>query len=227
METYHDKKLPNESEQYRVQRNELLQEEINLRAQAERVAAKRRELPLGGKLKEDYEFEMLDKNNDIVKIRLSELFGDKKSLIIYSFMYGPESKNPCTMCTSIIGALNGNATDIEQSAGIVVVAKSDIGRITEFAEKRNWHSVKLASSLSNTYNIDYYGEDEHGNQWPICNVFVKRNNEIYHSYATELLHVKPEEGMNARHVDFMWPLYNYLDITPEGRGDWYPKLTYD
>ena len=227
METYHDKKLPNESEQYRVQRNELLQEEIELRAQAERVAARRRELPLGGKLKEDYEFDMFDANGGNKKTRLSELFGNKKSLIIYSFMYGPDAENPCPMCTSIIDALNSNATDIEQNASIIVVAKSDIGRTREFAKKRNWHAVKLTSSLHNNYNIDYYGEDEQGNQWPICNVFVKRENEIYHSYATELLHVKTEEGMNARHVDFMWPLYNYLDITPEGRGDWYPMLAYD
>lgn len=227
METYHDKNLPNESEQYRLLRNELLKEEIDLRAQAERVAAMRRELPPGGIIKEDYEFEMIAENGDNLKVRLSELFGSKKSLIIYSFMYGPEAKNPCPMCTSIIGALSSNVTDIEQNASIVVVAKSDIRRIAAFAEQRNWHAVKLASSQYNSYNIDYYAEDEQGNQWPICNVFVKRDNEIYHSYATELLHVKPEEGMNARHVDFMWPLYNYLDITPEGRGDWYPKLAYD
>ena len=161
------------------------------------------------------------------EIKLSELFGYKTSLIIYNFMYGPDAQNPCTMYTSIISALNGNARDIEQSASIVVVAKSAINRITEFAKKRNWHAVQLASSIKNNYNIDYYGEDEQGNQWPICNVFVKRENEIYHSYATELLHVEPEEGMNARHVDFMWPLYNYLDVTPEGRGNWYPKLAYD
>jgi predicted dithiol-disulfide oxidoreductase (DUF899 family) len=227
METYHDKNLPNESEQYRLLRNELLKEEIDLRAQAERVAAMRRELPPGGIIKEDYEFEMIAENGDNLKVRLSELFGSKKSLIIYSFMYGPEAKNPCPMCTSIIGALSSNVTDIEQNASIVVVAKSDIRRIAAFAEQRNWHAVKLASSQYNSHNIDYYAEDEQGNQWPICNVFVKRDNEIYHSYATELLHVKPEEGMNARHVDFMWPLYNYLDITPEGRGDWYPKLAYD
>jgi len=141
-------------------------------------------------------------------------------------MYGPDVQNPCPMCSSIIGALDGNATYIEQMASIVVVAKSPIKRISEFTETRNWQAVKLASSLNTNYNIDHYGEDEQGNQWPICNVFVKREGEIYHSYATELLHVKTEEGMNARHVDFMWPLYNYLDITPAGWGDFYPKLEF-
>jgi len=30
-----------------------------------------------------------------------------------------------------------------------------------------------------------------------------------------------------RHVDFMWPLWNILDRTPEGRGsDWGPRLEY-
>ena len=32
---------------------------------------------------------------------------------------------------------------------------------------------------------------------------------------------------HARHIDLLWPLWNVLDLTPEGRGtDWYPKLSY-
>jgi len=223
----HTNYLPNESEVYRQARNRLLQEEINLRAQVEKVAAMRRSLPEGGKLEEDYVFATLDDDGNEIQVNLSSLFGEHKTLILYSFMYGPDVPNPCSMCTSIIGALNGNASDIAQRASMVVVAKSSIDRIIAFAKIRNWNSVRLVSSSNNSYNLDYYGEDENGNQWPICNVFVKREDEIYHYYATELLHIESEEGMNARHVDFMWPLYNYLDITPEGRGDWYPKLAYD
>jgi len=225
MTSLHSKKLPNETEMYRQARNKLLQEEINLRTQAEEVAKKRRSLPEGGLLKEDYIFDLLV-DGEVHQIKLSELFKDKNSLIIYSFMYGPEANSPCSMCTSIVSALNGNAHDISQRASIVVVAKSAIERMEVFADERKWQSVKLLSSLNNNYNQDYYGEDESGNQWPICNVFVKKGEGIYHSYATEMLHVETEEGMDARHVDFMWPLYNYLDITPEGRGDWYPGLEY-
>ena len=30
-----------------------------------------------------------------------------------------------------------------------------------------------------------------------------------------------------RHVDLLWPLWNVLDLTPEGRGtDWYPQVHY-
>jgi predicted dithiol-disulfide oxidoreductase (DUF899 family) len=50
---------PNESAEYRAARNALLDEEIRLRAQIEKVAAQRRALPPGGELKENYVFERI------------------------------------------------------------------------------------------------------------------------------------------------------------------------
>jgi predicted dithiol-disulfide oxidoreductase (DUF899 family) len=35
------------------------------------------------------------------------------------------------------------------------------------------------------------------------------------------------EGGNMRHLDMIWPLWNVLDMTPAGRGQWYPELSYD
>ncbi len=61
----------------------------------------------------------------------------------------------------------------------------------------------------------------------MLNVFVRRKGKIYHFYATELQAVTPDKGQNQRHIDMMWPLWNLLDLTPEGRGsDWYPSLSY-
>ena len=60
MKNYHDKRFPNENDTYRNARNELLEAEINLRRQTEAVAAMRRNLPNGGKLKKDYVFEEMD-----------------------------------------------------------------------------------------------------------------------------------------------------------------------
>ncbi len=59
----------------------------------------------------------------------------------------------------------------------------------------------------------------------MMNVFVRRKGAIRHFWASEMLAAKSEPGQNARHVDATWPLWNLLDLTPEGRGkDWYPKL---
>jgi len=62
---------------------------------------------------------------------------------------------------------------------------------------------------------------------PMLNVFVKNGGMLRHFFGTELLYAREEKGQNARHVDLIWPLWNLLDFTPEGRGaDWYPKLSY-
>jgi predicted dithiol-disulfide oxidoreductase (DUF899 family) len=87
--------------------------------------------------------------------------------------------------------------------------------------------LRLLSSAENTYNRDYHGENDGGAQMPMMNVFVKRDGKTRHFYGSEMLYAPEEKGQNARHIDMMWPLWNVLDLTPEGRGtDWYPKLDY-
>jgi predicted dithiol-disulfide oxidoreductase (DUF899 family) len=216
--------FPGESADYRVARDELLRAEIDLRRQIEDVARRRRELPLGGKLKEDYVFETLDGSS----IRFSQLFRPgKDTLVVYSYMFAPAAKSPCSSCTSIIDALDGEVPHIEQRVNMVVVAKSPPEKIREVARQRGWHNARLLSSAKNSYNADYFAEDEKESQWPVLNVFVRRDGAIYHTYATELLFAPKEPDMDGRHVDMIWPLWNMFDYTPEGRGTtWNPKLSY-
>jgi hypothetical protein len=69
--------FPNERPDYRQARDALLAEEIELRRHIERVAALRRALPPGGEIPEDDTFE-----GDDGEVRISQLFGDKDSLVI-------------------------------------------------------------------------------------------------------------------------------------------------
>ena len=228
MKTYHDKKFPDESEAYREARNELLEAEINLRRLTEEVAELRRKLPYSAKVKEDYLFEEKDESGNIKHTKLSELFEDgKDSLIIYSFMFGPKNETPCTSCTSILDGINGMVFHAEQRVNIAIVAKTSIEKLMNWTEKRGWKNLHLLSSSGNTYNIDYFGEDDKGNQWPMLNVFHKTNDGIFHTYATELLFAPAEKGQDGRHVDSIWPLWNLFDYIPDGRGtNWRPKLVY-
>ena len=50
---------------------------------------------------------------------------------------------------------------------------------------------------------------------------------IRHFYMSELFFDGSDWANDPRHVDPMWTLWNVLDLTPEGRGDWYPAVTYD
>ncbi len=227
----HDKHFPGESAGYRKARNVLLRSEIELRRQVERVAAARRKLPLGGTMREDYVFEEgsadIADTTTVSRVRLSELFGDKDTLVAYSFMYGPAMGKACPMCTSMLDGLSGQARHVAQRASLVVIAKSPIERIRAYARERGWSGLRLLSSANNAYNRDYFGEGADGSQWPSLNVFVRRNGKIHHFYHTELLFPPSDPGQNHRHVDMIWPLWNLLDFTPEGRGkDWFPKLAY-
>jgi len=221
-------RFPNETSGYRRARNRLLKAEMALRKQIETVAALRRRLSAGGAVPQDYVFEGVDPLMGVRSVRLSELFAPgKDTLILYSFMYGPAMAQPCPSCTSIIDSLDGATTHVGQRVNLAVVAKSPLPRILNFARERGWRHVQLLSSADNSYNRDYHGEDEAGKQSPILNVFVKSNGKLRHFWASELLFAKPEKDQNPRHVDMIWPLWNLLDVTPEGRGrDWYPKLHY-
>jgi predicted dithiol-disulfide oxidoreductase (DUF899 family) len=224
--------FPGERPRYRIARNRLLIAERDLRKQVEQVARLRRKLPLGGAVPENYVFEegavSLVSSKTVRKVKLAELFQDgMDTLVLYSFMFGPEMKQACPMCTSFLDSLNGAAPHLRQRINLAVVAKSPISRIREFARQRGWNHLRLLSSAHNTYNHDYHGETADGGQLPALNVFVRRNGAIYHWYCTELLFAESERGQNERHIDMAWPLWNLLDFTPEGRGEnWYPRLSY-
>jgi predicted dithiol-disulfide oxidoreductase (DUF899 family) len=238
-------RFPGESEEYRRERNRLLESEAGLRRAVEQVAAQRRVLPSGGVVRDDYRFEDAADGNEV---RFSELFeANKDTLIIYSFMFprysgdtraGPHegetaqlplSETPCPSCTSILDSLDGAAFHLSRLLNLVVVAKSDPGRLNSFARERGWRQLRLLSSRSNTYNRDYHAETPDGEQMPMLNVFVRDGDEVRHTWASELMYAPRDEGMEARHVDSIWPIWNVLDLTPEGRGNEanFPALSYD
>lgn len=220
-----DIRFPNESDAYRTARNKLLQSETELRAHIERVAEERRNLPKGGALKEDYVFEQ--KVGGRTKVtKLSELFGDgHEALFIYSFMFSQQMDAACPMCTSILDGLDGQVPHINRNISTAVVAKQDIDTLTKFGEERGWRNLQLLSSKSNTYNVDYFGEIE-GAQQTAANVFVRTGETIRHFWNSELSYQPMMEGGHMRHLDLIWPMWNVLDMTPQGRGDFVPSLHY-
>ena len=220
-------RFPNESEEYRTARDQLLEAEDELLVATTRVAEQRRKLPLGGAIKEEYVFDRIGAGGQKEQVHMSELFApDKNTLFVYGFMYGPDMEKPCPMCTAFTDGLNGNAEHIQQRINLAVIARSDIDRIMRFAKTREW-KLPLLSSVANTYQYDYFSESPEGGQLPMVNVFVKKDGAVHHWWGSELLFT-PREGMDSRHVDTFWPLWNVLDVTPEGRGsEWYPSLSYE
>jgi len=213
-------RVKNESAEYRKARTALLAEEYELRRHIERVAQQRRQLPPGGAVEGDYRFEGENGRSDF-----AGLFGDKQSLVVYSFMFGPHRDRPCPMCTNLLGPLDANARDLEQKIALAVVARSPIERLIAFKQERGWQALKLYQDLNDNYSRDYFGLTADGSEIPEINVFTRRDGTIRHFWSGEMTEGDP--GQDPRGAPELAPLWNVLDMTPEQRApDWYPKLSY-
>jgi predicted dithiol-disulfide oxidoreductase (DUF899 family) len=233
----HHLKIPGESGEYRAARNKLLTEEMALRRQIESVAALRRALPVGGTVAQTYLFD-----GDDGPLKLSDLFKPGiDTLAIYSFMYGPERELPCAGCSHFLDGLDGMVQHITHRIDLAVVVKSPLPCLLALAHSRGWRALPLLSTHGNRYDRDYFGDSsclpdavlkqqkfKAGEEWdmPMLNVFHRRGKVIRHFWGSELLYVPPELGQEYRHNDALDSLWNMLDLTPEGRGDFHPQLSY-
>jgi predicted dithiol-disulfide oxidoreductase (DUF899 family) len=204
-------RYPNESKKYRAARDALLKEERELVKKVKAVAAKRRKLPPGGELKEDYVFQWANDGKVGQHVKFSELFGDKNTLLLYSFMFGPHWDNPCPSCTSLVDGFDRTWYQVSRDAAFAAIAKAPAERINAWAKRRGWSQIPLLSGAQSSYQADYQCQGEPDDmQWPVMHVFMKRKGKIFHFWATEL---------PGNHVDTVWPYWNLMDFTPEGRPD--------
>jgi predicted dithiol-disulfide oxidoreductase (DUF899 family) len=218
-----------EPDDYIARRDELRVAEIELMRQRERVAAMRRRLPLGA-IVEDYAFQEgpsnLDAGDEPVRtVRLSELFtGPERSLVIYHLMYGKRQTSPCPMCTMWIDGYNGVAVHLAQNIDFAIAAAADPPALRQHARNRGWRHLRLLSCSNSTFKYDLRSEDAAGNQDSTISVFTRdRDGNLRHTYSA---HPWMAEDVKERGIDLLTPVYNMLDLTPEGRGDWYAKLVY-
>jgi predicted dithiol-disulfide oxidoreductase (DUF899 family) len=158
-------------------------------------------------------------------MRLSSLFGDKDTLMVYSMMYGPQRKSPCPMCTSFLSAWNGIAVNLRERAAIAVTARSPIERLREFKTQRGFVNLPIFSDTSGGYTCTYVSAEDA--DVPGFSVFTRRNGNICHFYSAEMSGEMSDPGQDPRGAPDLDPLWSMLDWTLEGRGiDWYPKLDY-
>lgn len=210
--------FPNESADYRKARNALLAEEIELRRHVERVAAMRRQLPPGGEVPQDFGF--VGENGPV---KLSDLFGDKDSLFVYSYMFGPQRKKPCPMCTSLLDSYASKVANIADRVAFAVVARSPIERLVEWKQTHGWDDMPLYSDPTGDFTRAYVNAEDA--DIPGMTVFTRRDGIIRHFWSGEIGGDMADPGQDPRgHLD-PDPLWHLLDLTPEGRApDWYPKL---
>ncbi|HZI46901.1 MAG TPA: DUF899 family protein [Pyrinomonadaceae bacterium] len=227
--TFRQTNLTNESPEYLAKREEVRQAEIELMRQRERVAELRRALPPGAII-QDYEFVegpiALDDGDEPVRtVRLSELFtGPDRPLVIYHFMYGKRQANACPMCTAWIDGYNGVAHHVAQNIDLAIVAAADPVTLRAYARERGWNRLRLLSAGESTFKYDLGSEDRQGNQDSTISVFTRdEDGTLRHFYSG---HPWLAVDIKERGIDELTPIWNLMDLTPQGRGKWYASLAY-
>lgn len=221
--------LNDEPPEYLARREELRLAEIELMRQRERVAELRRRLPKGAPI-HDYVFEEgprdLSAGDAPARLtRLSELFTrSDRSLVIYQLMYGKRQSEPCPMCTAWLDGANGIAHHLAQNLDFAVVAAADVRSLRAHARARGWDKLRMLSAGETSFKYDMGSEDGEGEQDSTISVFTRdADGTLRHFYTA---HPRMAPDVQERGIDLLAPIWHFLDLTPQGRGDWYASLSY-
>ncbi len=203
-------------------RKKLLLEEKKFTKLRDALNAKRRALPWV-KVEKDYVFDAPGG-----KESLGDLFGGKRQLIIWHFMFGPDWKEGCSHCSLWADSFNGNVVHMAaRDTTMLAVSRAPLPKIEPFQKRMGW-GFKWVSSFNTDFNYDYqasfskedfrrgkavynykviqpFSDELHG-----VSVFYKDGKDVYHTYSTY-----------SRGVDMLNNAYQYLDLTAKGRDeDW-------
>ncbi|MGW3598788.1 DUF899 family protein [Streptomyces sp. NPDC005167] len=221
--------LVGESAEHVSAREELRLAEIELMRHRERVADLRRRLPLGPVV-DDYAFEEGPANLGagdvpVKSVRLSELFtAPGRDLVVYHFMYGKQQTQPCPMCTMWIDGFNGIAHHVAQNVDFAIVAAADLPTLRAHARDRQWENLRLLSAGAGTFKYDLGSEDAEGNQDSTVSVFTRDSDgSVRHFYSA---HPRMSDDIDQRGIDLLSPVWHILDLTRQGRDNWFAELSY-
>jgi predicted dithiol-disulfide oxidoreductase (DUF899 family) len=202
-------------------RRRFLAKEKDFLRQRDELSRERRELPWE-RVDERYVFEGAGG-----KETLAELFAGRSQLIVYHFMFSPESDAGCRGCSFWADSYNGILPHLQQrDVSFAAVSRAPLAKLQGFAARMGW-TFKWVSSANNDFNYDYqvsfrpedvargtatYNYTSYqgtGPDMPGFSVFFKdADGDIFHTYSTY-----------ARGLDPMNVAYQMLDLAPKGRDE--------
>ena len=151
-----ERRFPNESKEYRAARDALLKDERELIDKVKSVAAKRRELPPGGELKEDYVFEMGHRRESRDKASSSPNCSAIKIRCCFthscSGQTGTSLVHPARRLSmpSIAPGIRFRAMPHSPPS-----PRRRLNEINEWAKERGWSQIALVSGAKSPFQADY------------------------------------------------------------------------
>lgn len=206
-------------EEWLSERKALLAREKALTHEREALSAARRALPMVA-IEKDYQFE-----TEQGPASLADLFGAKRQLIIYHFMFGPDWESGCPSCSFWIDNFDGTAAHLAaRDTAIVVASNAPLATLLSYRTRMGW-TLPWVSNLGSDFGRDYgvsfqsdaemagtgynYGRKPYATESPGLSVFHRLDDgRIAHSYSTY-----------GRGLDTLNGTYQLLDLTPLGRDE--------
>lgn len=108
-----------------------------------------------------------------------------------------------------------------QRIAFAVVSSARSQQLANISKERSWGNILLVSANGTDYQSTYHGRTANGEQ-PIMNVFTKKEGTIRQSWGSEMLYADLDG--HPRHMDLAWPIWGVLDMTPDGRGEFFPQV---
>jgi predicted dithiol-disulfide oxidoreductase (DUF899 family) len=232
--------FPNESQEYREARDALFQREVDLQREMEAVAAQRKSLPPGGEVPEDYVFDRIGDDGAPTTVRMSELFGDSDTLMLYHYMFPrlcgddrpiptsgigsglPTDNGPCPSCTALIDMWDGTIAQLDGLGGnLAIVAKAPIEQVAAFAHEREWRHIGVLSAAHSNFRRDYGNDGADGQPLPLLTIFKRwPDGKIRLHWAGEIVFAAFESDdtdEDPAHLDTVQPLWTLYDIATSPR----------
>ena len=157
-------------------------------------------------------------------MRLSELYADReKTLVLMHFMFGKKQEHFCPMCTLWADGYNGIIPHLLRRVNFAVLVAYDVETFAEYARGRGWDQLRLVSAADSDLKRVLGFETPDGEQRPGLSVFRLGDGgePIHFTSSCAMLAEGHSNGM-----DLLSPFWNFLDMTPEGRGDFFPSTQY-
>ena len=208
-------------EQWLSARKTLLEKEKEFTRLRDELSRQRRQLPW---VKVDKPYVFVGPNG---KETLAQLFGTKSQLIVYHFMFDPESNEGCAHCSFWADHYDGPGLHLpHRDVSMVVISRAPFAKIEAFKKRMGWR-FKWVSSSETDFNYDYhvsfrpeelqsgtvFYNYERTNQGSPdregASVFYRdETGTVFHTYSCY-----------ARGIDILNGTYNFLDLVPKGRDE--------
>lgn len=206
------------ADEWLAARKELLVREKEITKARDALNAARRRLPMV-RMEKDYRFAGPDG-----EVKFSDLFEDRRQLIIYHFMFDPRWDDGCLTCSRYVDSLSGLNTLHARDTTFALVARAPYAKLAAWKARRGWN-VPWYSSYGSDFNYDLHvtfdesvaptvhnfrpvtiPADEQPGEGQGLSVFFRLDDAVFHTYST---YARGVEGLNNS--------TGFLDVTPYGR----------